>query len=212
MNAPTREITRTKLWKIALYLVLTIAAVGVAVILLGLFGTLRPLDALGEASDNCAREDFSPVPNGYGLVATAHFTSCGYFIVHGDATTYVYVNPEGTKEGRKSLVFRFSNFDHFDPPQIMWSNESTLHISVPAVGEVTRQIATIDGVKILYSIGKEDVPAGESDRDRRRIALVLFVLLVFLTAICVITAKSIRKANKVSGRASLPQPNAGGTA
>lgn len=187
---------RTKLWKMALYSLLTVSGVGVIVILLGLYGTLRPIDALGEASDNCAREDFSPVPNGSGLVATAHFTSCGYFIIHGDATTYIYVHPEGTKEGRKSLVFRFSNFDHFDPPEIMWSNKSTLHISVPAVGEVTKQIATIDGVKILYSIAKEDVPAGASDRIRRRIALLLFVSLVFLTAICVITAKSIQKLDK----------------
>lgn len=187
---------RTKLWKIALYLLLALSGVGVAVILLGLYGTLRPIDALGEASDNCAREDFSSVPNGSGLVATAHFTSCGYFIIHGDATTYIYVHPEGTEDGRTSLVFRFSNFDHFDPPEIMWSDKSSLHISVPAVGEVTKQIATIDGVKILYSIGKEDVPAGASDRTRRRIALLLLVSLVFLTAICVITAKSIQKLNK----------------
>lgn len=187
---------KTKLWKIALYLLLTVSGVSMAVILLGLYGTLRPIDTLGEASDNCAREDFSPVPNGSGFVATAHLTSCGYFIIHGDATTYIYVHPEGTKEGRKSLVFRFSNFDHFDPPEIMWSDKSSLHISIPAVGEVTKQIATIDGVKILYSIGKEDVPAGASDRTRRRIALLLFVSLVFLAAICVITAKSIQKLNK----------------
>jgi hypothetical protein len=184
---------KKKLWKIALYVLLTVSGVGVAGILLGLYGTLRPIDALGEASDNCAREDFSPVPNGSGLVATSHFTTCGYFIIHGDATTYVYVRAEGTKDGRKSLVFRFSNFDHFDPPEIMWSDKSSLHISVSAVGEVTKQIATIDGVKILYSIGTEDVPAGASDRIRRRIALLLFVSLVFLMTICVITAKSIRK-------------------
>jgi len=78
----------------------------------------------------------------------------------------------------------------------MWSDKSSLHISVPAVGEVTKQIATINGVRILYSIGKEDVPAGESDRNRRHIALLLSVVLVFLTAICVMTAKSIRKLNK----------------
>ncbi|MFZ0979774.1 MAG: hypothetical protein WAN23_10270 [Candidatus Acidiferrales bacterium] len=82
------------------------------------------------------------------------------------------------------------------PPEIARSDKSSLHFYVPAVGEVTKQIATIDGVKILYSIGKEDVPAGASDSIRKRIALVLFVLLVFLTAICVITAKSIRKLNK----------------
>jgi hypothetical protein len=187
---------RTKLWQIVLYSLLTVCGAGIAVILLGLYGTLRPLDALGEDSDNCVRQDFSPVPNGSGLIATAHSTSCDYFIIHGDQTTYIYVNKEGTKEGRKSLVFRFDNFGHLDPPEIMWSDKSSLHIYVRAVGEVTKQIATINGVRILYSIGKEDVPAGESDRNRRHIALLLSVVLVFLTAICVMTAKSIRKLNK----------------
>ncbi|HTV60311.1 MAG TPA: hypothetical protein VMJ93_15670 [Verrucomicrobiae bacterium] len=189
---------RAKLWKIALCSLLAVSGIGVVVILLGLYGTLRPLDALGDASDSCAREDFAPVPNGAGLVATTHFTTCGWFIVHGDETTYVYVNKQGTEDSRKSLVFRFSNFGHLDPPQITWSNKSTLHVFVPAVGEVTKQIATIDGVTILYSIGKEDVPAGESGRTRRRVALLLSVSLVFLTTICVISVKSIRKLNKVA--------------
>jgi hypothetical protein len=185
-----------KLWKIALYLSLTLIGVGVAAVLLGLFGTLRPLDALGEASDNCVVGDFAPVPNGYGLVATAHSTTCGYGFIHGDQTTYIYVNKEGTTDGRKSLVFRFSNFGHLDPPEIAWSDKSTLHISVPAVGEVTKEIATIDGVKILYSIGEEDVPAGASGRIRRRIASLLAVMLVFLIAMGAVTVKSIQKLNK----------------
>lgn len=184
---------RTKVGKIARYLLLAVSGVGIAVILFGLYKTLRPIDALGEASDNCVREEFSPVPNGSGLVATAHFTSCDYFIIHGDQTTYIYVNKDATKEGEKFLVFRFNNFDHLDPPEIMWSDKSSLHISVPAVGEVTKQVAAIDGVKIFYSIGKEDVPAGETNRIRRRIAGVLFILLIFLTAICVMTARGIQK-------------------
>ncbi len=190
------QFMRTKLGKIARYLLLAVSGVGVAIILFGLYKTLRPIDALGEASDNCAREDFSPVPNGSGLVATAHFTTCDYFIIHGDETTYVYVNEEGAKEGRKSLVFRFSNFDHLDPPEVMWSDKSSLHISVPAVGEVTKQVAAINDVKIFYSIGKEDVPAGESERLNKHIAEALFPILIGLIAICVLTAKSIQKLNK----------------
>jgi hypothetical protein len=170
-----------------------VSGLGVAIILFGLYKTLRPIDALGEASGNCVREDFSPLPNGSRLVATANLTSCDFFIIHGDQTTYIYVNKEGTKENGKSLVFRFNNFDHLDRPEIIWSDKSTLHIAVPAVGEVTKQVAAIDGVKILYLIGKEDTPAGQSDRIRRRIGGVLFALLIFLTAICVMTARSIQK-------------------
>lgn len=187
---------RTKQGKIARYLLLAVSGVGVAVILFGLYKTLRPIDALGEASDNCVREDFSPVPNGSGFVATAHFTSCDYFIIHGDQTTYIYVNKEGAKEGGTSLVFRFNNFDHLDPPEIIWSDKSSLHISVRAVGEVTKQVADIDGVKIFYSIGKEDAPAGESEKLNTHIAEALIVLLIVLIAICALTAKSIQKLNK----------------
>jgi hypothetical protein len=76
-----------KLWKIALYLSLTLIGVGVSAVLLGLFGTLRPLDALGEARDNCGVLDFAPVPNGYGLVATSHSTTCDYGFGWGGTTT-----------------------------------------------------------------------------------------------------------------------------
>jgi hypothetical protein len=187
---------RMKLWKIARYILVVVSGVGSAVILFGLYKTLRPIDALGEDSENCVRQDFSPVSNGSGLVATAHFTSCDYFIVHGDQTTYIYVNKVGTKEDRKSLVFRFSNFDHLDPPEITWSDKSSLHISVPVVGEVTEQVAAIDGVKIFYSISKEDLPAGESEKENAHIAEVLFPILIALIAICVMATKSIQKLNK----------------
>src|SRR5579864_6058489 len=187
---------RTKLGKIARYLLLAVSVIGASGTLFGLYGTLRPQDALGVASDNCVREDFSPVPNGSGLVATAHFTSCDYFIIHGVQTTYVYVNKVGMREGRKSLVLRFDNFGHLDPPEILWSDNSSLHISVPAVGEITKQVATIDGVKIFYSIGKEDVPAGESERLNTHLAEALFPILIVLIAISVLTAKSIQKVNK----------------
>jgi hypothetical protein len=182
--------------KTALYLVLTASVAGVAMTLIVLYANVSPLDALGKASDSCVVGDFSPVPNGSGLVATGHVTSCGWFIVHGDDTTYVYVHKDGANDGRGSLVFRYFNLGHLDDPEMTWSDKSNLHISVHAVGEVTKQVSTIDGVKILYSIGTTDVPAEELDRVRRRIALVSAVLLVFLTAICVIIAKSIRNLNR----------------
>ena len=78
----------------------------------------------------------------------------------------------------------------------MWSDKTSLHISVPVVGEVTKQVAAIDGVKIFYSIGKEDLPAGGSEKENVHIAEVLFLVLIALIAICVLAAKSIQKLNK----------------
>ena len=137
--------------------------------------------------------DFSPVPNGSGLVATGHVTYCGWFIIHGYGTTYIYVHKDGAQDGRNSLVFRYSDFDHVDPPEITWSDKSSLHISVHALGEVTKQVATIDDVKIDYSIGTTDVPAGDLERWRMHVALLSAVMLVFLTAIGMTSVKSLRK-------------------
>lgn len=175
------------------YFLLTVSVLGIAVTLFGLYIMLRPQDSLGNANDNCARQDFPSIPSGNGTVATSHTIDCTYFIAHGEETTFVYVHKTGQEDSRKSLVFRFANASNVDDPLIAWSDSSDLRISVSEVGEVTKQLAVIDGVKILYSIGKEDAPVGESDRIRRRIAGVLFVLLIFLTAICVMTARSIQK-------------------
>ncbi|SRR5258706_7135489 len=183
----------TSVGKIARYFILTVSGFGIAVVLFGLYGMIRPLDSLGEADDNCARQDFPSIPNGNGMIATSHVIDCTYFIAHGEETTFVYVHKLGNEDSKKSLVFRFDNADNSDDPHITWSDNSNLRISVSEVGEVTKQLATIDGVKIAYSIGKEDMSATESERIQRRITEVLVVLLILLTAICVITGRSIQK-------------------
>lgn len=184
----------TNFGKLVRYFVLTVSVLGVAVVVFGLYIMLRPQGSLGEASDNCVREDFPAVPNGSGMVATSHTVSCDYFIAHGEETTFIYLHKLGANDSRKSLIFRFGNADNnFDNPQLIWSDNLNLHISISEVGEVTKEIGSTDGVKISYSIGKEDSPAGESDKIRRRIAAVLFVVLILLTAICVVTTRSIQK-------------------
>jgi hypothetical protein len=183
----------SKFGKVARYSLLVISVLGVVLVLKFLYDDIGPSDSLGEASDNCARGELPSVPSDSGMVATAHFTSCTYGFAHGLETTYVYVHKAGEKDGRKFLVFRFDNGGHLDEPQMTWSDNLNLHISVGAVGEVTKQIASIDGVKISYSILKEDMSREESLRIRMHYAKILFAWLVFLTGICVLTIISIRK-------------------
>ena len=183
----------SKFGKIARYLLLVVSLLGIVLALKFLYDDIGPSDSLGEASDNCATGDLPAVPSGSGMVATAHFTSCTYGFAHGLETTYVYVHKAGEKGERKSLVFRFDNGGHLDEPQITWSDSVNLHISVAAVGEVTKQIALIDGVKISYSILKEDMSREESLRIRMHYAKILFACLVFLTGICSLTVRSILK-------------------
>jgi hypothetical protein len=184
---------------VARYFFLAVSVLGIAMVLFGLYIMLRPRDSLGNANDSCARQDFPSIPNGSGMVATSHTIDCTYFIAHGEETTFVYVHKKGQEDRKESLVFRFANASNVDDPLITWSDNLDLHISVSEVSEVTKQLAAIDGVNIIYAIGKQDAPAGESDSIMRRTAGVLFVLLIFLVAIFVLCVRSIRKHKPVGG-------------
>ena len=106
--------------KVARYFLLTVSVFGIAVVLFGLYIMLRPPDSLGEANDSCARQDFPPIPNENGMVATSHLIDCTYFIAHGEETTFIYVHKSGENDSRKSLIFRFANAGNLDSPVITW--------------------------------------------------------------------------------------------
>ena len=195
------------LWHSALtaakYSALLICALCVLIILFFFSRLPNALDPQGEArGDNCIVEELPPISNGAGMIATGHVTLCDN-IVH-DVATYIYVHRLGKEDSRRSLVFRFGNENDGtddDVPKITWVGRSTLHISVGHVSEVSKQIDSLDGVKISYSIGKEDFPREYSDRydkETIHIAEVMFVLLLVLIYVCVIFARSILKQHRAS--------------
>jgi hypothetical protein len=179
--------------KVVRYLLLVVSALGIVVVSVFLFNLFRPLDSLGEANDHCARQDFPSVPNGGGMVATVHLVDCTYGLAHGAETTFIYVHKSGEKDSEESLVFRFDNLGNLDVPQITWSDNSSLYISITEVGEVTKQVNSVDGMKIGYSIGKIDVSPQEYSKLTQRYGEILFAVLVFLGAICGLSIRSIRK-------------------
>ena len=120
------------------------------------------------------------MPNGTGMVATGHSTGCAIALLSTEFTTYVYVHKAGEQDSAKSLVFRFyESPEGFDGPKITWSDDSNLHISVSKVGEVTRQLNSIGGVKVSYSIGKQVFPREQDLKESRRWAAVLICLADF---------------------------------
>ena len=151
---------------------------------------------MGEADENCIYQDLGSVPNGTGLVATAHETACTYGMVHAGETAYVYVHKAGDPDRGKSLVFLFGESKSGGPPQLVWSDSQTLQISVSGVGEVLKQRDSIGPVKISYSIGKEEHPRGESARLTRHIVSILSALLVLFVGICVVTARALKRRNR----------------
>jgi len=169
---------------------LSIFAIAVLLFLLIRHGSL---DELGEASENCVYHDLGSVPNGAGLVATAHETACTYGIAHGGETAYVYVHKAGDPDRGKSLVFLFDESQPGGPPQLVWIDSLTLQISVSRVGEVLKQRNSIGPVKISYSIGGEETPRGESAKLTRHIESILAALLVLCVGICAVTTRAILK-------------------
>jgi hypothetical protein len=183
----------SRLAKFARYSLLAISVLGIFWVLDGLYVMYRPQDALGVANGDCAQGELRAVPNGAGIVATSHVTSCSFGLAHGAETTYVYLHKSGEKDTADSLVFRFANAGNLYSPELVWTDSSTLHISVTELGEVTKQIADREGVKISYSIGKEDMSSEEDAKERKRDAEASFVWLIFLATICILTVWSIYK-------------------
>jgi hypothetical protein len=179
--------------KLVRYAVLVTSFLGIVLVCFFLFNLIGSGDSLGEASNNCARQDFPSASNGAGKVATAHAVDCTYGLAHGADTTFIYVRKSELKDDGKSLVFRFDNFGTSGEPQMTWNGNSDLLISIPEVGEVTKQLDSMDGTKITYSTGKIDLSPGDYRRATRRYAEILLVLLVFLIAVCGLSIRSIRK-------------------
>jgi len=182
--------------KLTRYLFLGVSILGIAIVSVFLFTFFRPLDSLGEANDNCARQDFPSVSNDSGLVATAHLADCTYGLAHGSETTFVYVHKPEDKDSADSLVFRFDNLGNQDKPQIMWDGKSNLHIAISEVGEVTKQVDSILTTRITYSIGKIDVSHEEYTKLTRRYEEILFAALFLLVSICALTMRSIREVTR----------------
>jgi hypothetical protein len=176
-----------KLGKFARYFSLGLSILSILMALNWLYVELAPLlDSLGETNGaECDyRGDFPSVPNGAGLVATGHSTGCAVVLLFTAFTTYVYVHKIGESDSAKSLVFRFNESpDSSAEPQIVWSDASNLRISVSTVDAVTKQLTSINDVKISYSIEKEELSLEEVEREVRHDAGIAFVWLIFAAGV-----------------------------
>ena len=102
---------------------------------------------------------------------------------------------------RTPLRYNISDFfssllESSEYPRIVWSDNSNLHISVSEVGAVTKQLTSINGVKISYSIGKEEYSLEEVERDVRHGAELSSFWLIFWIGVWIRYLR--RSAQKVS--------------
>jgi hypothetical protein len=112
-------------------------------------------DPQGEANSSCIKVDLPSVPNHSGMVVTVHNTACDFF--GGDSALYLYVHRSSVADDRR-IVFRYFDIYNVEPPKIEWTDESSVQIAVSRVSQVTKQLSTMEGIKIRYIIGAEDYP------------------------------------------------------
>ena len=189
--------------KIARYLVLAVSSILIVALLFAFYRWAKALDPQGEENACCIKMDLPPVSNGAGMLASAHNTGCDCVMAHSIAT-YVYVHPSGSGDSRKSLVFRYEGGD--DDPQLTWVDRSTLHIAVGHIAEVSKQVDSIDGVKITYSIGMEYYPRKQGHRFinfRTGIGVFMFLALLALIFVAGVTVRSILRSRHGTGAESL---------
>ena len=181
--------------KLARYCILAVTLIGIPVVLGLLIAEFRPEDSLGKTSSECdARGDYRAVANGSGVVVTGHTTGCVVVLLSTTYTTYVYLHRPEESDSSKSLIFRYVEGDeNIADPQITWTDDVSLHISVPEVGTVTKQVSSIGPYKISYSIGKEEWSHEDDINDTRRYQEMLAANLLFLIGVCLLTLRSIRK-------------------
>lgn len=182
----TRRISAAALYVLAVFFLATILAVYVVWI-----GARHLVGSDGALSADCAKEEYASVPNGAGIVATAHQLYCTGLAT--TATTYVYVHRRDELDSPSSLVFRFDNADSDPPPNMAWTNPTTLELSISEVGEITRQLNSIGSVRIAYRIRIQDVAAGTSFRQNERFeGESLLVLAVFVGAL-ILTVRVLKR-------------------
>ena len=191
---------RPKWGNISRYFLLGLSTLSILMALNWLYVDIAPmLNSLGETNgaDCDTRGDFPPVPNGVGMVVTGHSTGCAVVLLSTAFTSYIYVHKTGESDSAKSLVFRFDESPESSAdPKLEWSDASNLHISVPAVDAVTKQLTSINGVKISYSIGTEEYSLEEVERDVRHGAELSSFWLIFWYGVWFLYLK--RSAAKVS--------------
>ena len=169
------------LGKFGRYSLLGLSILGSCLALNRLYGDFYPLfNSLGQSNRGCDMRSYvKSVPSGTGMVATTRLTACDSW--SPSYTTYVYVHRAGESDSAKSLVFSFDADS--DDLKILWTDGSNLHISISEVGDANKQITSMDGVTISYSIGKEGYSPEAIARLLRHDEELSLAWLIFCTGI-----------------------------
>lgn len=151
------------------------------------------IDPQGESNGSCDSQAIPSISNRRDMIVSGHYTVCDN-IIHNSAF-YIYLHRSGEPENSQSLVFRYADDPTTPGPQISWRDPITVSISVGNVIQITKLVRQLDGINVVYSIGKQEL--GQDVwmswvRTSEVIGLVLLVMLGLMAVLCFAIVRSIR--------------------
>jgi hypothetical protein len=103
------------------------------------------------------------------------------------------VRGRAVRMASSSLILRY---DGGEAPKIRWASSSTLAISVGDVDDVTKMVPILDGIHIVYSVGREKFSRSDFIEEVQHLKIAAVCVLVFdllLIIICRALIVSIRR-------------------
>ena len=185
----------------ALSSALFIFVLGILAILFYFYLLPGLLDPQGDVRSGCIRDDLPTISNGAGMVVSGHHTYCDD-VVH-DSAVYVYLHKQEDAESRSTLIFRYADKPDVSDPRFEWNDHSTLSISVGDVIQISKMTSSKDGIKINYSIGKEEDTLAKAEQGKRELeewSVLPFIGLIVLLWGSRRLTKAILKCDSVAAR------------
>ncbi len=143
-----------------------------------------------EYAESCFSTVLPNVAGGDGFIVSGHHTYCDD-IIH-DSAVYVYLHRATESDDRRHLVFRYADNFLVPEPKIVWTGKSTLSISVGPVVAVTKEVSSLEGVRITYSVKREQYPRSDMEADTHEMELLVGGVLLFGILMAIVSWRLIR--------------------
>jgi len=139
------------------YFALAVSALLIAATAYTLYLIPSRIDPQVRGPGSCFSRALPSIPNANGLIVSSYESVCDDFSL--SSAVYVYLHRPGEQDDSGSLILRYANRPpDSNLPKIRWIDDKSLSISVNEAILVTKILNSSHGIRISYSIVKEDFP------------------------------------------------------
>jgi len=112
--------------------------------------TVWSLDQQGEENSDCVQVEKFSFPGPAGLSASGHTTVCSPPVA--SIATYVYLHAADQLPNSKNLVFRYSQRETIDTPDVRWIDNDHMLVKAMHVESISQEVKQMAAVSITYQI------------------------------------------------------------